>query len=270
MRIVLGHVPVHLLVHQPERERLVADQRLVVAFGVGDGGLAVAAVGEHAPEFVEIPVLVAAVLEQLDPVVRDAHGEAVGEADAAVFDRPAEARHAGHVLGDGDGAGFHVLDELGGELQIEDRVLVGVGAEVIVITAERLVAARVIEHRGDAIEAEAVEAELLQPVADVGEQELADLRAAVVEAFRIPRRVLAARAAVEILVAGAVEVVEALGEVLHGVRVDDVEQHGEAEAVGGIDEVFQVLRRAEARAWREERARRDSRTSRSRDAPARP
>jgi hypothetical protein len=51
----------------------------------------------------------------------------VGEADAAIIERPAEARHAGHVLGDGDGAGFDILDEFGGELKIEDRVLIGIG-----------------------------------------------------------------------------------------------------------------------------------------------
>ena len=106
--------------------------------------------------------------------------------------------------------------------------------------------------RGDAVEAEAVEAELLEPVADVGEQEAADLVAAVVEALRVPRRVLAALAGVEVLVAGAVEVVEALGEVLDGVGVDDVQQDGEAEAVGGVDEVLEVLGRAEARGRGEE------------------
>ena len=32
----LVHVPVHFLVHEPEREGLVADQGLVVAFGIAD------------------------------------------------------------------------------------------------------------------------------------------------------------------------------------------------------------------------------------------
>ena len=41
-----GHVRVHLLVHQPERDRLVADQRLIVRFAVGDGLLAPSSIGE--------------------------------------------------------------------------------------------------------------------------------------------------------------------------------------------------------------------------------
>ena len=220
--LVAGHVPIHLLIHQAERERLVTDERLIVAFGVSDGGLAVAAIGERAPQLVEVPILVAAVFEQLDPIVRDAHRETMGESDTAFRNRPAEARHAGHVLGDDDGTRLDFPDELRGKLQIENRVIVRVIAEVIGITAEVLVAVRVIEHRGDTIEAEPVEVELLQPIADVGKQELADLRVAVIEALGIPPRMVAAFPLVEILVARAVEVVEPLGDVLDGVGVHQV------------------------------------------------
>ena len=81
--VVLGHVPVHLLVHEAEGDGFVTDEGLVVGFGVSDGGFAVAAVVEDAPEFFHVPVFVALVFEELDPVVGDAHGEAVGETDAA-------------------------------------------------------------------------------------------------------------------------------------------------------------------------------------------
>ena len=63
---------------------------------------------------------------------------------------------------------------------------------------------------------------------------------------------LPARAGVEILVVGAVEVVQAFVRVLHRVAVDEVEQHAHAQAVGGVDQVLQFLRRAEARGDREE------------------
>ena len=71
----------------------------------------------------------------------------------------------------------------------------------------------------------AIEAELLQPIADVGEQELAHLRFTIVEAFRIPQRMIPARSGMEVLVAGAVEVTESLGRVLHRVGVDHIQQH---------------------------------------------
>ncbi len=149
------------------------------------------AVGDDSPEFVEIPVLVALVLEELDPMVGDAHGQAVGETDSAFGIRPAEAGHAGHVLGDDDGSRFDFRDEFVGEFQIEDGFFVGIVAEVVVVCSEGAVAVGVVEHGGDAIEAEAVEAEFLQPVADVGEEELFYLRAAVVEDFGVPLRVIA-------------------------------------------------------------------------------
>ena len=243
-----GHVPIHLFVHEPEGEGLIADECLVVAFRVGDGGLAVAAVGEDAPEFVEVPVLVALVLEELDPMIRDAHGEAVGETNAALRVRAAQAGHAGHVLGDDDRAGLDFRNELVGEFQVKDGVLVRIGAEVIVVGAEGAIAVGVVEHRGDAIEAEAVEAIFLQPEANIREQELPYLRARVVKAFRVPLRMVAFSARVEVLVAGAIEVVEPLRHIFHSVGVNDVEYHGDAHAVSGIDKVFQILRRAETRA----------------------
>ena len=55
----LVHVPVHVLVHQPEGERLVADQRLVVALGVADVLFAVAAVEQRVKQLAEVPLLVA-------------------------------------------------------------------------------------------------------------------------------------------------------------------------------------------------------------------
>ncbi len=244
--VALAHVPVHFLIHQAEGEGLVADECLVVTFGVGDGCFAVAAVAEGRSEFVEVPIFVALFLEQFDPVIGDAHGESVGETDAAFFEGAAESGHAGHVFGDGDGAGFEVVDQLGGELEVEDGILIGIGAKVVVIAAKGLVATRVVEHGGDAIEAKAVEMEFLEPVADVGEQEVADLGSAVVEALGIPLRVLAAIAGVEILVAGAIEVVESLRHVFHGMGVNDVEQHREVEPVGGIDQVFEIFGCAEA------------------------
>src|SRR6186713_3091068 len=43
-----------------------------------------------------------------------------------------------------------------------------------------------VEHRGDGVDAQAVDMELAQPVERVGEQEVADLVAAVVEDQRAP------------------------------------------------------------------------------------
>ena len=96
-------------------------------------------------------------------------------------------------------------------MQIGDRVAVDVGAEIIVVAAEGFAQAMIeIEHAGDAIEAEAVEAKFFQPVAQVAQQEALDFVFAVIEQQRIPGDMLPARAGVEILIIGAVEKIQAL------------------------------------------------------------
>ena len=59
------HAIVHLLVHQPEGDRLVADQRLVVALGVRDVLLAVPTVDQRPDHLLHVPIFVAAVLQEL-------------------------------------------------------------------------------------------------------------------------------------------------------------------------------------------------------------
>ena len=75
---------------------------------------------------------------------------------------------------------------------------------------------------------------------------------AVVEAKRIPSRMLATLATVEILVRVASEVAESFDFVLHSMRVYDVHDDSDAMLVGFIDELFQFLRCAETAAWCEE------------------
>jgi len=60
-----------------------------------------------------------------------------------------------------------------GEHQINEGLRVRVHAEVLVVVAAEAFAhsVRVVEHRGDAVEAEAVEAVLLDVPAQVGQQE---------------------------------------------------------------------------------------------------
>ena len=197
--VILGHVPVHRLVHQAERQRIVADQRLIVALGIGDGGLAPPPVGEHTPQLAKIPILVALVLEQLDPVIGHAHRKPMGETHPTLGDRPAQPRHAGHVLGHQQHAGFQTPRQRRGQLQVEDRILIGIAAEVVVVAAKGPVTTRMVQHRRDTIEPEAVEAEFLKPVAHVRQQEPPHLGPAVIEALGIPLRVVAARAFVKVL-----------------------------------------------------------------------
>ena len=104
----------------------------------------------------------------------------------------------------------------------------------------------VVEHAGDAVEAEAVEVEFVDPVAGVGEEKVEDFGFAVVEAAGVPGGVVAAFAGVEILIGGAVEAGEAFGFVFDGVGVNEVDDDGDAGFMRGVDELFEFFGGAEA------------------------
>ena len=103
-----------------------------------------------------------------------------------------------------------------------------------------------VHHRGDPVEAKTVEAILLHPEADIAQQEAQHLHLAVVEDERIPHVVPPLWAGVEILVLGSVELVESVVDVLDRMAMDQVQQHAQTQAVGRVDQVFEVLGRAEA------------------------
>ena len=58
----------------------------------------------------------------------------------------------------------------------------------------------VVEHASDAIEAKAVEIELVDPVAGVGEKKVEDFRFTVVEAAGVPSGVVTAFTGMKILI----------------------------------------------------------------------
>ena len=61
----------------------MGDLRLIVALGVGDGLLAVAAVGEGEGEVADVPFVIGRFLQELEVHVGDCHREAVVEADTS-------------------------------------------------------------------------------------------------------------------------------------------------------------------------------------------
>ena len=65
------------------------------------------------------------------------------------------------------------MNQLVGQLQIGQRVHIGVQAEVLAVVGEVFAQAMVlIDHRGHAVEAEAVEVVFLLPEFQIGQQEV--------------------------------------------------------------------------------------------------
>mmetsp|Transcript_56235 Transcript_56235/g.133544 ORF Transcript_56235/g.133544 Transcript_56235/m.133544 type:complete len:275 (+) Transcript_56235:703-1527(+) len=203
------HAFIHLLVHQPERHRLVADERLIVRLAVADHLLLVPAVGEGVDDVAHLPLVVRHLLEKLDPHVGGSHRETVVEAKPALRNRAAEGRHAGDVLRDRDAPGAQRVDEVVGEHEVHARLDVRREPEVLAITVDEAVADAVVlvQHRGDAVETEAIELVLLEPPFEVRKEEAKHLPAAVVVDAGVPLRVVALRTLLEVEAVGAVKLV---------------------------------------------------------------
>ena len=68
---------------------------------------------------------------------------------------------------------------------------------------------------------------------------------AVVEAERVPSRMFATCAVMEILIRGTIEITKTLQLVLHSVRVNEIHDDLDASSVRIIDERFEFVRRTE-------------------------
>ena len=138
-------------------------------------------------------------------------------------------------------------------MQIGDCIVVHIVAEVLLRRIESRPDAMVeVEHRSHAIEAEAVEVEILHPIAHIREQELQRLLLAVVEQFGVPKVVVAALACMKILEISAVKEVDALADVFHRVGMNEVHDDQQAHAVRCVNQLHQILGRTETRTRREE------------------
>lgn len=98
-----------------------------------------------------------------------------------------------------------------------------------------------VQHACDTIKAEAIEAKLVDPVAAIGQKESQHFPVAVIEDTRIPLGMTALFAAVEVQVVRAVEHVEPVKDVFGRMAVHNIQQDGEAELVGRVDEALELF-----------------------------
>ena len=182
-------------------------------------------------------------------VVHPAHVPLHREAKAAKVCRAGDARPGGGLLGDGDDAGrqfvdggVHLLQELHGLKVLPAAV--GVGAP-----AARGPGVVQVQHRGNRVDAQTIDVELLQPEQRVGHQEVADLGSAEVENVCAPVQLLTAARVGVFVEGGPVEAAQCPG-VLGEVRGDPVHDHPDAGPVQGVDQEAKVVRGAEPRGRR--------------------
>ena len=139
------------------------------------------------------------------------------------------------------------MDQLVGERQVGQRVLVDVVTEVVVVAGEDPPQAVVQEeHARDTVEPKAIHSELVHPETAVRKKEVEHLRLGVVEAARIPGRMLAARPFVKVEARGAVLARDAFDLVSDRMRVNEVHEHAQPHAVGLVHQGLELLRCSEA------------------------
>ena len=163
---------------------------------------------------------------------------------------PRDARPRRRLLGRRDRARLAAVHDLVELLQELDRVEVLVAAVLVRHPLALLAGVVQVQHRRDRVDPDAVGVVLAQPEQGVGDEEVADLVAAVVEDQGAPVGVRAAARVLVLVQRGAVEARER-EVVAREVRRDPVEDHAEALLVQPVDELAEVVRRAVARRRRE-------------------
>ena len=156
------------------------------------------------------PVLVAHLLDILDPEVGNTHRQTVVEAHAAFALRACQSGHSRHILSNGDGVFLHFVDQFVRQREIADCITIFVAVEITAIAVEILAqTVAEVHHRGYAVETESVEIVLIKPELAVREQEMQHLGFLVVETQAVPSGMLAACARVKVLVWRAIKITQA-------------------------------------------------------------
>ena len=136
--VILGEVPVHISVNEAENDGLVAHERLVMAFGIGDGLFIGTAVGHFPENAGGVPIFVLLFFDGLNPVIRHVHGQAIVKAKATVLKFGSQSRHAADIFSDGDGMGLDFVNQFVGQCQIADGVVVLMAVEVVAVVHKGL------------------------------------------------------------------------------------------------------------------------------------
>lgn len=109
-----------------------------------------------------------------------------------------------------------------------------------------------VQHTCHAIKSETIKLVLIHPESQVAEQESHDFMMAVVEEPAVPLIMASPTTCMEILMVRPIKLIQSIEDILGSMTVDDIQQDDKTQAVGGVDKLLQILRRAIAAAGGEE------------------
>ncbi len=179
-------------------------------------------------------------------VVHPAHVPLQPEAETAGAGRLGDSGPGGGLLGDGHDARHPLVGRGVGLLEQADRLEVLTPAELVGQPLAVLAGVVEVEHRGDGVDPQAVDVELLEPVDGVGDQEVAHLHPAEVEDVGAPVGLVPAPRVGVLVERLAVELRQGPG-VAREVGRHPVEDDADTRLVEPVDEVAEVVGTAEPR-----------------------
>ena len=160
----LRHRRVHLRPKQTEKDRLVADQSLVMALGIADSPLVGPLVGQFVPDLPRAPGLIRTLLDPLYPMVSDAHRHPEVETNSTFLIWWRKSGHSADILCYRESIGMNLVNQHVGKRKVGDGALVDSRVEIEVVSAEILAQTMIpVQHGSHSVEAETVQHVFLHP-----------------------------------------------------------------------------------------------------------
>ena len=176
-------MPIHISIYQTKNNSLIAHQCLVMAFGIRNSLLVLASVGhfpEHAARF---PVFINLLLDCFNPIIRNIHGHTVIKPISTILNRCCQPGHTRNFFRNGNRFGIYLMNQLVGQCQITNRIIILIPVKVIPIITERLSqAVAIIQHRCHTVKTKTVKTELIHPILTIGQQEMNHLILTIIKA----------------------------------------------------------------------------------------
>ncbi len=229
------------IARHPADQRTLAVHDLVVAQRQDE------VLGEGVEQAEGQVVLMEAAVDRLvtdvaERVVHPAHVPLVAEAEPAQVGGAGDRRPGRRFLGDGRRPRVLTEHQLVGLPQESDGLEVLVAAVLVGDPVPFLARVVEVEHRGDRIDAQSVDMELVEPEQAIGDEKVADLGPAVVVDQGVPVAMEALARVGMLVEGGAVEPGEAV-RIGRKVPRHPVDDDADARSMAGVDKGAELLRR---------------------------
>lgn len=108
--------------------------RLIVAFAVCNGLFAVTSVCQGVADICKIPLFILELFENLDPHIRNGHGQSVIKADTTQGERNTQSWHSGYIFSNGYAIRVQRVQHLVGDHEVHNGLFVNTVTKILMVT----------------------------------------------------------------------------------------------------------------------------------------